>query len=79
MTIRDPENICDFARKKEMTRGLAVLCSECKGEKSLDFKIPFINKEDICIATTFYNTGHFNPSVQLNTDEMYKCEYRKYK
>lgn len=75
--MRDSENICDFARKKEMTRGLAILCSECKGEKPLDFKIPFIDKENVCIATTFYSTGHLNPEVKLDLNKMYNCKYRK--
>ncbi len=76
--------ICESAVIRNLTGGDAVLCSEYQGKKLSECNTPtmlimLLQDGEICPATYFFNTGHANPGVGINTSLMYNCPYRKYK
>lgn len=73
---KDLVMICKDAELRHLRRGDAILCKAGKG-KDTPFFIPLLNDGDVCVATTFYNTGHVNPDACYETDKMLECEYKR--
>lgn len=72
---KDIGEICKLAECRQMRRGEAILCSGGYGSK-LDMPIPLLSDGDVCIATTFFSTGHINSDVYTDKGKMKECQYR---
>ena len=70
------EEICRFAELRHLRRGDALLCKEGKGIAP-QVPAPLLREGDVCVATTFYSSGHLNPEVYHDTSRMRDCPYRK--
>ncbi|MBN2052383.1 hypothetical protein JW756_02675 [Candidatus Woesearchaeota archaeon] len=75
MNKKDLEKICKFARIESLTRGDAILCSKGYGVAP-GISVPMLSHGDVCVATTFFSSGHINPDVYLETNKMYDCSNR---
>jgi hypothetical protein len=78
MTDEKIEDICEYAVMRKLRRGEAILCSEGLGIAP-QVNAPILSEGDVCIATSFYSTGHVNPDCTYDIKKMYECKNRKYK
>ncbi len=68
------KKLCEYARYQRLGRDKAILCSEKKGNS---YSHPLLKPGQVCIATEFYSTGHRNPEIDLNLEEIANCPHRK--
>ena len=66
--------LCKDAQCQKLTRGEAVLCTSAKGKT---YNFPVLKTGEVCVATTFYSTGHSNPDIDVDLEKIKKCPYRK--
>lgn len=74
------KDICSCGQLKQLNRGKAVFCEEAKGNNppsSIQFMS--INKGEVCVATTFYQTGHNAYDSLIDIEDMKTCSYRQTK
>ena len=73
------KKLCLNARAKTSSRMEVILCGASKGKGTDGYSIPFLSDGQVCVATTFYSTGHSSPDAYVTTGEICKCPYRKVK
>ena len=70
--------ICPCAQYRKERGDDAIYCKDAKGKDPEFNGIQFINLQrgEVCVATTFFSTGHRNYDSNVNLEEMKECPYR---
>jgi len=72
------KEICLCGEFRNLKRGPAIFCENGNGKDAPTESIEFmsIRKGQVCLATTFYSTGHVNYDSEINVERMEKCPYK---
>lgn len=72
--------ICPYAQYRNDRRGEQIYCEIAKGKNSPSgFEFIGIKKGEVCVATTFFSTGHSYSGARVDVKEMENCPYRNSK
>jgi hypothetical protein len=68
------EKLCKNAVCSARRRGDILLCAAGKGKT---YELPLLRPGDVCVATTFFSTGHSKPDAYVDPAKIQGCPYRK--
>ncbi len=68
---------CPHAQYRMLRDGPAIFCEEKKG-KDAPSQIQFMNIQEgeVCVATSFFQTGHIGYSSSVNIGKISECPYK---
>ncbi len=77
--IKKLEYLCQDAKIVDARRGQPILCASENPEAGIAPQVPypFLAKGDVCVATTFYSTGHSSPDCSCDISKIYECPDRR--
>ena len=68
---------CSCAQLRNFKKGQAVFCEEAKGNDApSSVQFIAIKKGEVCVSTSFYNTGHLDYDSLIDLAKMKECPYR---
>jgi hypothetical protein len=72
--------LCKDAKVVDARRCSPVLCGSDNPDAGIapQIPLPLLNKGDVCVATTFYSTGHVDPDCDVDIEKIKTCPYRRY-
>ena len=80
MVNEDLAEICLDAEMRHLRRGDMITCNSKHGNdapENVPVSLLMLEPGEVCVATTLFNSGHYNPDTFNDCQKMYDCPYRR--